>query len=307
MKIMKRQNNRLQIKIAIIAVLSAFGLLCFCAGTASADTYVNGTISVDTTWNSAGSPYIVDGDISVYNTTSTPTLTIEPGVTVKFDAQKWMCIGSGSDAGRLIADGTTGEIVFTGATQTKGYWNYLYFYANSDGSRLNNTRIEYGGSGSDGSVYLSSASVNITNSTIANSSNYGIYMNQASNCTITGNDIGSNEYGMYLFNADDNYLSCNWVHANNQYGYYLTGVSTGNNISHNNIITNGDCSGVGCEWDIYNEQNYEVNATYSYWGTSDPDVINASITIIMTTQATGLWISATLSTAILSAHRYRNW
>ena len=490
MKIMKRQNNRLQIKIGLIAVLSAFTLLCFCAGTANADTYVSGQISVDTTWNSAGSPYIVTGDISVYNATSTPTLTIEPGVTVKFNehiqmfigtlggyagrliadgttdeivftgatqtkgywgrltfyqnsdgsrlnnvkveyggyygsygnvyldrasvnvtnstiahsshsgiystgasgdsvnilnneildnsnngvyitgsyaslrvednnfedngdyplslpatyvdslrdntftsntpneielrggtvstdstmrnqgvayrvtddisvynatststltiepgvtvkfnAQKSMYIGSlGGKAGRLIADGTTDEIVFTGATQTKGYWGRLTFYQNSDGSRLNNVKVEYGGHGNAGSVRLYSASsVNVTNSTIAHSSNYGIYMSHASNCKITGNDVGSNEYGMYLSNADDNDLSCNWVHANNQYGYYLRGGSTGNNISHNNIIMNGNCSGVGCEWDIYNAQNYEVNATNSYWGTSDPDVINASI------------------------------
>ena len=235
-----------------------------------------GTVSTDSTMRNQGVPYYAYGSISVYNATSTPTLTIEPGVTVKFNSQKRMHIGWGSYAGRLIADGTTGEIVFTGATPTPGYWRDLCFSQNSDGSRLNNTRIEYGGS-ETANVYLSYASVNVTNSTIANSLNYGIYMNQVSNCKITGNDVNSNEYGIYLNNADDNDLSCNWVHANNQYGYYLRGGSTGNNVSRNNIIMNGDCSGVGCEWDIYNAQNYEVNATNSYWGTSDPDVINASI------------------------------
>jgi hypothetical protein len=35
-------------------------------------TLINGTISTDTTWTVAGSPYIVDGDIYVYNSVTTP-------------------------------------------------------------------------------------------------------------------------------------------------------------------------------------------------------------------------------------------
>ncbi|MBI5195451.1 MAG: right-handed parallel beta-helix repeat-containing protein, partial [Nitrospirae bacterium] len=44
-----------------------------------------GVISTDTTWTLAGSPYIITGHIFVFSTTSEPTLTIEPGVVVKFD------------------------------------------------------------------------------------------------------------------------------------------------------------------------------------------------------------------------------
>ena len=113
----------------------------------------------------------------------------------------------------------------------------------------------------------------------ANSNKYGIYLEDMSDHnTLTNNTVNSNtHYGIYLSNADNNNITCNWVHHNDGRGFYLTTGSTGNNISYNNIITNGDCSGVGCEWDFYNGQTNNVNATNNYWGTSDEAQINASI------------------------------
>src|SRR5437868_6905753 len=49
----------------------------------SAQTNVNGEITSNTTWDLAGSPYIVQSDVTV---DTLITLTIEAGVTVKFDA-----------------------------------------------------------------------------------------------------------------------------------------------------------------------------------------------------------------------------
>ena len=46
-------------------------------------TDVTGTIAVNTTWNLAGSPYIVIGDITVNNGV---TLTVDPNVIVKFNS-----------------------------------------------------------------------------------------------------------------------------------------------------------------------------------------------------------------------------
>ncbi|MEE4356918.1 MAG: hypothetical protein V2I97_10640, partial [Desulfococcaceae bacterium] len=48
-----------------------------------ADTNVSGSISADTRWNLSGSPYIVTGDVTVE---AGMTLTIDPGVQVKFDS-----------------------------------------------------------------------------------------------------------------------------------------------------------------------------------------------------------------------------
>lgn len=69
-------------------------------------TYVSGGIYSNTTWNLAGSPYIVTGDVVVF---AEVELTIDPGVAVKFDA------GTGLEIrGVLTAIGTiTDSIEFT--------------------------------------------------------------------------------------------------------------------------------------------------------------------------------------------------
>ena len=69
-------------------------------------TNVSGVISSNTTWTLANSPYVVTGNILV---SEGVTLTIEPGVVVKFDSEKVMQI-----RGELIAQGTSdSKITFT--------------------------------------------------------------------------------------------------------------------------------------------------------------------------------------------------
>ena len=49
-----------------------------------------GTISTDTTWNLAGSPYVITGTLFVEGTDGADgvtTLTLEPGVEVRFDGR----------------------------------------------------------------------------------------------------------------------------------------------------------------------------------------------------------------------------
>src|SRR5437667_5408991 len=65
------------------SVITGIALVICCAASALADTNVSGSITTNTTWTAANSPYIVNGPSSV-SVNSGVTLTIEPGVTVKF-------------------------------------------------------------------------------------------------------------------------------------------------------------------------------------------------------------------------------
>lgn len=112
-----------------------------------------GYISRDVTLKDLGAPYYFYFDrVRVTDQTgaSTPTLTLEPGVELRFDdylAVGFDNPGISSAPGKLIAVGTaTRPIVFTSSkvTRAAGDWPGIWL-ANAAGSRLENVRIEYAG------------------------------------------------------------------------------------------------------------------------------------------------------------------
>src|SRR5690348_12373674 len=87
-----------------------------------AQTNVSGFINANTTWTVAGSPYIVVGNVLVSHGY---TLTIQPGVVVKFNSAKTLQID-----GELIANGTAqNRITFTSnsTTPAAGDWGQIQF------------------------------------------------------------------------------------------------------------------------------------------------------------------------------------
>ncbi|NCC36078.1 MAG: hypothetical protein EOM24_29295, partial [Chloroflexia bacterium] len=92
----------------------------------AAETVITGNITEDTTWTKAESPYIV-GQAYIG---AGITLTIEPGVEVRFTSGGWLSTWPGA-ASTLIAEGTEDEpIIFTSAATNPqaGDWQYLYLY-----------------------------------------------------------------------------------------------------------------------------------------------------------------------------------
>lgn len=87
-------------------VITLFGIFSF-AGNAFALTLVNTDIEADTTWSLAGSPYILERTITIFDSA---TLSIEPGVEVKFkNANNSIYI-----FGKILAVGTAdAPITFT--------------------------------------------------------------------------------------------------------------------------------------------------------------------------------------------------
>lgn len=104
-------------RASTIIVALALSGLAFSLPTASATEIGAGTIGVDHTLTLAGSPYIVRGNLEVAGTDGADgvtTLTIEPGVVVRFDPFARLTIG-GAGPGALVALGTPGSPILLGA------------------------------------------------------------------------------------------------------------------------------------------------------------------------------------------------
>lgn len=97
-------------------------LLLFLSNLAYAQTSISGSITTNTTWNLANSPYIITGNTVVFGNN---TLTIEPGVVVKFNDNVQLRI-----QGSLIAKGNSiSNIIFTSnnVNPKKGSWREINF------------------------------------------------------------------------------------------------------------------------------------------------------------------------------------
>ena len=164
-------------------VLILVSLFCFLTNSVLfSQTYISGFISANTTWNIAGSPYIVTGNALL---SQGYTLTIEPGVIVKFSQNKALQID-----GKLIAIGTPqNRITFTSdqLVPTPGYWAKIHFsdyctdaVADVNGNYLSGTIMKYcdvlyGGGLGYGLIHIVNSSPFFSNCAFKLSSDNGIY------------------------------------------------------------------------------------------------------------------------------------
>ena len=212
--------------IARVSLVFSFAMLLFVISLTAvkADTQVGGPIISDTTWTFANSPYIVVESIDVWEGV---TLTIEPGVTVKFDSEKKLQVN-----GELIAQGAAGSLITFTSNQidpAPDDWGNIEFTSTAitttmdaegnyvSGSILQYCVVEYGGYEESSAIVAHShlidhctvrnndsrgihapgtetAPSRITNNTVSNNDSYyivggGIY---AQYCTISGNSVSNN-------------------------------------------------------------------------------------------------------------------
>jgi parallel beta-helix repeat protein len=184
----------------LLAILLGLGLAASPPVQAArpASTNVGGVIT-DTTWTAAGSPYIVTAPITL---TAGYTLTIEPGVEVRFDTGAYLRV-----EGLLIARGLTTQPITLTANRdfpSAGDWGYLHFTDSSvdaaydinwnytGGSILEYVVVQYGGGASSAAVRLESAAPYIHNATIRNNARRGLHYSGSGSPRIIGNTIRDN-------------------------------------------------------------------------------------------------------------------
>jgi hypothetical protein len=203
-------------------------------GILAAHLEIDEVISGDTTWTEEGSPYIIASNILVPNGM---TLTIEPGVTVKFESDKAMQID-----GELIARGTEAEaIIFTSnqPSPAPGDWGNILFTNSSvdaiydemgnylSGSIMQYCTVVYGGSDSP-AIKLLSSSPFIDHSTITNNAESGIYILHGS-ARIANNVISNNSSrcwggGINIFYNDGSVSISDNTISNNSVGVFGAGA-----------------------------------------------------------------------------------
>jgi PKD repeat protein len=210
----------------LIAILS---LVVMAPALASTPTTVPGG-DVSGIWDAAGSPYLIEGDITV---PSGATLAIEPGVEVLF--QGWYSL---TVNGTLIADGDEGAPILFGGGHPSAGWPGIRFVDAADGSRLTYAIVENGrATGADplnkgGGIYVDNSSPLISYSTIRNNqakySGGGIYLNN-SNAILMANKIVGNTAGQNGASANGGGLAI----------LYSNPVVTENVISGNSVSIAG--------------------------------------------------------------------
>jgi parallel beta-helix repeat protein len=256
------------------------------------ERYVHGYINADSVWRKIDSPYILIHHMTVRG----GTLTVEPGVEIRFAGSFGFTVNGG-----LNAQGTVGEkikITSHQAVPAAGDWYGFTFADGGSHSILSYATVEYSQYGiriqnsaariehnivhnnvQGISAYHGSAE--IKENQILNNTYCGICLEQTSSTLVKDNTITSNLHGIYVSgNSPADLITENMI-TNNAKG--ITVQPNGNGpimatVYRNSLLNNTDYDlfaagpgGFGDYSDLF------VQAENNWWGVSDPAVIRTNI------------------------------
>ncbi len=230
-----RFNHFRRIMVFIISSLLIFILLLFRSDISRAavpqSTPICGEITTDATWTVAGNPYVIC--VTGATILKDATLTIEPGVSVEFDAN-----GKLNVAGTLNAIGSsTLPITFTSSSgsPTPASWQGIVLDSidiQSAVANLNWVILEYGGleTSQGAQVYIDNGSMTMTHSIVRFGGSYGVYVYGDLNPLITDSQFQGNARAPIHLLANDDLLFRNLSATGNGqdvieigYGSYTSG------------------------------------------------------------------------------------
>jgi hypothetical protein len=240
------------------SLVVATALWC-AAAPALGQTFVNGNITTTRTWTAAGSPYIVTVDARVRFGS---TLTIEPGVVVKFNAN----CGLSADAAApptwpvssIVAVGTASDsIVFTSnvVAPTVGSWKTVSVVDSTSSSQFGHCTVRYAAQG----LYFTRTDAPVDHCSF-------------SDC----------QTGIYLFESGPPVTSC-WITDCTSEGIRCVKNVAVPAVACSPTIYDCNISNLGAGAMNIRLQGYsdapleQISALGNWWGTDDPLAIAARI------------------------------
>lgn len=215
-------------------------------------TYVEGVITQDTVWTLVNSPFVLSNDVVV---NSNATLTVEPGVEVRFGGDFSLTVH-----GKMVANGTEQKMIsFTSnkLDPAPDDWGTIFVDERNQSSMLY-CIVEYSKDGitiGDGSLILQNSlifnngkglilnfgDVVAIHNVISNNTESGIEIGEADAVTIQNNTIQSNAEGIVLNGHLTSTIRIvqNEIELNAQAGIDFATNSSGNAfILQNNLSSN---------------------------------------------------------------------